>query len=70
MSEYIGRLGLLPAPLLAETWAKWSAVERPSEFQTGVNNTAHEDDRPVADVILFNEVSRLTALCTASAGSG
>lgn len=70
MSEYIRRRGLLPAPLLAETWAKWSAVERPSEFQIGMNNADHEDDRPVADVILFNEVDRLTALCTTLTGGG
>ncbi len=70
MSEYIGRRGLLPAPLLAETWAKWSAEERPSEFETTTNDTDHEDERPVADVILFNEVHRLAALCAAPRGSG
>ncbi len=70
MSEYIHRRGLLPAPLLAETWVKWSAEERPSEFETVMDNADHEDDRPVADVILFDEVHRLAALCAAPMGSG
>ncbi|MCP4420272.1 MAG: hypothetical protein GY805_27010 [Chloroflexi bacterium] len=57
MTEYILRRGLLPAALVAEVWAKWSARERPSELRN------HPE--AVADVVLFNEVRQLAALCAA-----
>ncbi|MCP4415978.1 MAG: hypothetical protein GY805_05105, partial [Chloroflexi bacterium] len=57
MTEYIQRRGLLPAPLVEETWVKWSAVERPFELS--------HDPKAIADVVLFNEVRHLTALCAA-----
>ncbi len=53
MTEYIVRRGLLPAALVAEVWAKWSAAERPSELL---------DHREIAaDEVLFNEVNRMVA---------
>jgi len=55
MTEYILRRELLPAALVAEVWAKWSAVERPSELR--------DNPEAVADVVLFAEVRRLAALC-------
>lgn len=55
MTEYIVQRGLLPTALVAEVWAKWSALERPPELR---NNP-----QAVADVVLFNEVQRLAALC-------
>ncbi len=53
MTEYIIRRGLLPQPLVDETWQKWSAPERPAEMFEGNR----------ADEVLFAEVRRLTALC-------
>jgi hypothetical protein len=47
--------GLLPAALVAEVWAKWSALERPPELR--------DNSKAVADGVLFNEVQRLAALC-------
>lgn len=32
MTEYIVQRGLLPAALVAEVWAKWSALEQPPEL--------------------------------------
>lgn len=55
MTEYIVQRELLPAALVAEVWAKWSALERPSELR--------DNPEAVADVVLFNEVQRLAALC-------
>jgi hypothetical protein len=55
MTEYISRRGLLPTALIAEAWAKWAAAERPPELR--------DNPEAVADVVLFNEVQRLTALC-------
>jgi hypothetical protein len=55
MTEYITRRGLLPAPLVAEVWAKWMAVERPP--QLGDNPEAN------ADEVLFAETRRLATLC-------
>jgi hypothetical protein len=52
MTEYIVRRGLLPKPLVDETWQKWSAPERPAEMFEGSR----------ADEVLFAEVRRLTAL--------
>jgi hypothetical protein len=57
MTEYIVRRGLLPAALVDEVWAKWSAAERPSELL--------ENPEVVADVVLFDEVRRLAALSAA-----
>jgi hypothetical protein len=65
MTEYIPsaslrtglRRGLLPAALVDEVWAKWSAAERPSELL--------ENPEVVADVVLFDEVRRLAALSAA-----
>jgi len=54
MTDYIVRRGLLPADVVATTWDKWSAIERPSEF---------DDPAAVADEILFNESHRLAELC-------
>lgn len=69
MTEYILRRGLLPAALVAEVWAKWSALERPPELRD--NPKAACPERPnevgacrrVADMVLFAEVRRLAALC-------
>jgi hypothetical protein len=63
MTEYIPsaslrtglRRELLPAALVTEVWAKWSAVERPSELR--------DNPEVVADMVLFAEVCRLAALC-------
>lgn len=55
MTEYIVQRELLPAALVAEVWAKWSALERPPELRA--------NPKAVADVVLFNEVQRLAALC-------
>ncbi len=55
MTEYIVRRGLLPAALVEDVWAKWSAPERPPELR--------DNPEVVADVVLFNEVRRLAALC-------
>ncbi len=55
MTEYILRRGLLSASLVQEVWAKWSAVERPSELR--------DNPEAVADLVLFAEVRRLAALC-------
>ena len=61
MTEYIVRRGLLPAALVAAVWAKWSAAERPSELR--------DNPGAIADVVLFNEVRHLAALCAAQGGS-
>jgi hypothetical protein len=58
MTEYIIRRGLLPTVLVEEAWAKWSAPERPSELR--------DNPKAVADVVLFNEMSRLASLSAAS----
>jgi hypothetical protein len=55
MTEYILRRVLLPPDLVAEVWAKWSAIERPSELR--------DNPEAVADLVLFAEVRRLVALC-------
>ncbi|HRQ42129.1 MAG TPA: hypothetical protein PLD25_29775 [Chloroflexota bacterium] len=55
MTEYIVQRGLLPAALVAEVWVKWSAEERPSELR--------DNPEAVADMVLFDEVRRLAALC-------
>ncbi len=57
MTEYIIRRGLLPAVLVEEVWVKWVAEERPSALR---NNP-----EAIADVVLFDEVCRLAALCAA-----
>lgn len=57
MTEYIQRRGLLPEALVEAVWAKWSAAERPAEL--------HHNPEAVADVVLFNEVRHLAALCAA-----
>ncbi|MFQ5401719.1 MAG: hypothetical protein ACE5E7_19235 [Anaerolineae bacterium] len=54
MTEYIIRRGLLPAELVADVWAKWSAPERPSELR--------DNPGAVADMVLFAEVRRLAGL--------
>ena len=55
MTEYIVRQGLLPAALVAEVWAKWSAEERPPELR----------DNPAAnaDAVLFSEAAALAGRC-------
>ena len=76
MTDYIRRRGLLPAPLLDEVWARWVAAERPSELRDNPEAACHFDLRPrsplsagseqgrrVADMVLFNEVRQLAALC-------
>jgi hypothetical protein len=55
MTEYIVRRGLLPAALVAEVWAKWSAEERPPELRD--NPTAD------ADAVLFSEAAALAGRC-------
>jgi hypothetical protein len=55
MTEYILRRGLLPAALVAEVWAKWSAEERPPELRD--NPTAD------ADAVLFSEAAALAGRC-------
>ena len=57
MTEYIVRRGLLPTALVEVVWAKWSAAERPFALR---NNP-----EAIADVVLFDEVCRLAALCAA-----
>ncbi|MCP4428471.1 MAG: hypothetical protein GY803_28640 [Chloroflexi bacterium] len=66
MTEYIIRRGLLPAALVKEVWAKWSASERPSELRDHPEASCPEQGRRVADVVLFNEVRRLASLNAAS----
>lgn len=51
MTDYIVIRGLLPADMVAEVWAEWSAEDRPPSLQ----------DNPdvVADQVLFEESKRL-----------
>ncbi len=65
MTEYIERRGLLPGALMTEVWAKWSAPERPSVLRDNPEAACPERGRRVADVVLFNEVRHLVALCAA-----
>lgn len=62
MTEYINRRGLLPADLIAEVWAKWSAVERPPALR--------DNPDAVADEVLFAEVKQLVALTPERTGNG
>ena len=62
MTEYILRQGLLPAPLVAEVWAKWSAAARPPALR--------DNPDAVADEVLFAEVKQLVALTPERTGSG
>lgn len=54
MTDYIVTRGLLPADLVAEVWAKWSAEERPSELR--------DNPDAVADRVLIEEARRLAAM--------
>ncbi len=55
MTDYIVQSGLLPANLVSEAWAKWSAEDRPPELR--------DNPDAVADQVLFDESRKLAEKC-------